>query len=63
MFLQNQNIFFKKKRIYPNKSFRFLFLKSFYNSNLPNILKFIKHLKTFFDSLTLKKFLKKCKKS
>ena len=60
MFLQNQNIFFKKIIIiYPNKSFCFLFLKSFYNNNLSNILNFIKHLKNFFDSLILKKFLKK----
>ena len=33
----------RKKTIYLNKSFYFLFLKSFYKINLSNILIFIKH--------------------
>ena len=43
MFLQNQDIYIFLKTIYFNKTFCFLFLKSFYNINLPNILYFIKY--------------------
>ena len=62
MLLQNQNKF--KKIIYPNKSFYFLILKFFYKNILPNILIFIKHLKTFFWFFNVKTISKnKHKKS